>query len=582
MCQNPVRVKNPYFSSNPLRYTGGEVSELARTYVSAREEIEVPCGKCADCRHTYFTALKQRCQMEALTSYVYFVTLTYNDEHIPFVQFSTDDGYVDLYYSDIEHIQLLMKRLRRLDYFQDRDFRYFAVTEFGSRRFRPHHHLLLFVARKPGDSPEFPVQLERKLWSDVLRLYGVNVGTNKFPVYDPFCTYVYNPRTKHSSYDLRLVRDYSKPNYDPLHVNSPDSVNKSINYIMTYVNKPSRYDDILTSALEENRSLLDPKTYRRLTRLLGSRCYYSKHLGFGYFDDGLKVRPSLFNFSLTRRKYNISGLIEGLPSPIQPAPRRERKLCDLTFSLMGHSIRLKRKYQNRAIYHDQPSPFEQLYPDLYYDYCNFLDALPQWIDHYLSERYLYQSVFLQRFLNDLYDYSPQWYSFFYLAMKYEKTWSKMILRMLPFGTDTFSPSLLPKSFDDSYMSSRTYKMIRRYIDTSLASGTKFIGFEYVFNGKVVYQPLCAYFRRYCATFEDMQRAYRNAGVTNFDEYIDSFEPNIESFYRNARAQITNNEKHESDREDVYNDDFYVQNLVKQKIESIFVPRTVVLQMLNSN
>ncbi len=59
-----------------------------------------------------------------------FVTLSYDDDHLP----------EDLSVSKRE-VQLFMKRLRKNN---AKDFRYFAVGEYGDQTMRPHYHLVLF------------------------------------------------------------------------------------------------------------------------------------------------------------------------------------------------------------------------------------------------------------------------------------------------------------------------------------------------------------------------------------------------------------------------------------------------------
>jgi len=58
-----------------------------------------------------------------------FITLTYNDEHLP------ADGSVD-----VRHWQLFAKRLRKLM----GPFRYFHCGEYGGKNQRPHYHACLF------------------------------------------------------------------------------------------------------------------------------------------------------------------------------------------------------------------------------------------------------------------------------------------------------------------------------------------------------------------------------------------------------------------------------------------------------
>lgn len=61
-----------------------------------------------------------------------FVTLTYNDEHLPM-----DNGIPVVCKHDV---QLYVRYLRRLGL----KFKYFIVSEYGPTTFRPHYHLILF------------------------------------------------------------------------------------------------------------------------------------------------------------------------------------------------------------------------------------------------------------------------------------------------------------------------------------------------------------------------------------------------------------------------------------------------------
>lgn len=65
-----------------------------------------------------------------------FVTLTYNTENVPI----SENGYMTLRKSDL---QKFFKRLRKLS---DARLRYYAVGEYGTNRFRPHYHIILFNA----------------------------------------------------------------------------------------------------------------------------------------------------------------------------------------------------------------------------------------------------------------------------------------------------------------------------------------------------------------------------------------------------------------------------------------------------
>lgn len=104
------------------------------THDCSSEYIYVPCGYCKECIAVKQMYYVQRVRMEALHSFLYFTTLTYDNQHLPRIRVSS--GY-DIPYASIHHLQLLMKRLRNNNSF-GRPFRYFAVRERGSERGRPH------------------------------------------------------------------------------------------------------------------------------------------------------------------------------------------------------------------------------------------------------------------------------------------------------------------------------------------------------------------------------------------------------------------------------------------------------------
>lgn len=93
-------------------------------------EIEIPCGRCIGCRMDKRDAWAFRCMAEAqLHQDNAFVTLTYDDEHLP--------QYGSLVHRDW---QLFAKRLRK----RVGPFRYFMCGEYGEQFGRPHFHALVF------------------------------------------------------------------------------------------------------------------------------------------------------------------------------------------------------------------------------------------------------------------------------------------------------------------------------------------------------------------------------------------------------------------------------------------------------
>lgn len=95
-----------------------------------------PCGKCPACRVNERRKWTARILLEALaTESVAWVTLTYNDKHLP------EDNLLHK-----EHLDNFIKNMRRhlARGEPKRDLRFFACGEYGDRFDRPHFHVMLF------------------------------------------------------------------------------------------------------------------------------------------------------------------------------------------------------------------------------------------------------------------------------------------------------------------------------------------------------------------------------------------------------------------------------------------------------
>ena len=96
------------------------------------EPMQLACGQCRGCRIDRSKEWAARCVHESLMHQENsFVTLTYDDEHLP------RDGSLDK-----RHFQLFMKRLRK--HFNEKTIRFFHCGEYGDKLGRPHYHACLF------------------------------------------------------------------------------------------------------------------------------------------------------------------------------------------------------------------------------------------------------------------------------------------------------------------------------------------------------------------------------------------------------------------------------------------------------
>lgn len=173
-----------------------------------REFIEIPCGKCLECRLDYARIWSNRCFLESLDHEKNcFITLTYNDDFIP-QKDSVDpvSGEIVRYKSlKKTDFQLFMKRLRqRLDV----PIRYYSCGEYGEHTKRPHYHAIIF-GWYPDEDDLVPVGkngLGQILWSSSLLTevwhYGNNIVGDCTP---ESCSYV-----------ARYVQKKVNQNYDKL------------------------------------------------------------------------------------------------------------------------------------------------------------------------------------------------------------------------------------------------------------------------------------------------------------------------------------------------------------------------------
>lgn len=461
MCTKPV------FIDNPLRYHEKNISLLGGVYISPsnlyshKDKIQVPCGKCAECRNVYFQSIFQRAVIESKSSYMYFVTLTYDNKHIPILQIANHE----FYYADYTHIQNMFKRLRNDDVL-GRDFRYLCVNEYGDANLRPHFHILLFVSKLDIDNEITPYEIERTLFDNLAPRFAKNIGNRKFPNYEQLFTY----RTNYQNGVLRS--NYFVKYVDVCENDETDTTYKTINYLIGYVNKPQKVSPLLSKLLS---SYTDLTFVNRVIQKLSSKVRYSKGFGFG-FDNGKKQYLKPIYTSISGKRTLYTDLFNSLPETFEEFVKY---YPDMYSSILEY-------FENVDFL--RYSDFEDMYLNI--DVVEFKYIL-------IAMRYNMACVQNLRCLSSKKLTSTIRY-YFDLKLPFKHSYT---------AVNTFTDI----ENKDTYV----FKCIRNSIRVGLDCKLPFLPFVY---GKNV-QPLCNFYKRTCTYPFDIERMYDMLGVANFDEWV---------------------------------------------------------------
>lgn len=118
--------------------------EHKKKFEERSDFLPLPCGHCIGCRIEYSRQWANRLMLELqYHESSYFVTLTYDDEHLPYNWYSDPETGEAFQSATLckRDFQLFMKRLRRA---YDGKLRFFAAGEYGSQTHRPHYHAIIF------------------------------------------------------------------------------------------------------------------------------------------------------------------------------------------------------------------------------------------------------------------------------------------------------------------------------------------------------------------------------------------------------------------------------------------------------
>lgn len=153
-CYHPLvarRLKSWHKSYDPKKKI--HILGAAKDYIFDEQASAVddtfllPCGHCIGCRIDNAREWSVRLCNEAETSSsAWFLTLTYDDDHLP--------ADMSIHKS---HVQDFIKNLRNYQYyyFDTKNIRYLVAGEYGSKSGRAHYHMILYNATIPDLKVQF-------------------------------------------------------------------------------------------------------------------------------------------------------------------------------------------------------------------------------------------------------------------------------------------------------------------------------------------------------------------------------------------------------------------------------------------
>lgn len=305
MCISPIPIKN----ESRLSLRGKEALKwFTATHDCESQYLLVPCGHCKECISLKQMFIVQRAVMEAHNTFVFFSTLTYNNDCLP--SLTTSSGY-DYRFADISDLQKMFKCLRKNNTF-GRPFRYLAVSERGSERGRPHFHILWFLKMFPGETFSDGLSLQSLLYTSILHEWRRNIGSTRSPVYRPLCTFArkFYRGKLHTNYDTHFV----VPSLTSAGISSV------VFYVCKYMFKDDEHSESIRKALKLN---LAYDEYRETFALVRSRYVASRSFGYGFLDN----RPWIEDY--IRQCISISDKSKPLPSFFIPDSPVSFPLCPL-------------------------------------------------------------------------------------------------------------------------------------------------------------------------------------------------------------------------------------------------------------
>lgn len=243
------------------------------------EPVKIPCGECIGCRLDNSRQWADRSLME-LESHdsAYFVTLTYDDVHVPVSYFpdpETGEAFPSLTLRR-DDVKNFIKRLRKRC---GQKIRVFGCGEYGDTTLRPHYHLICFglklddlvvTGKSPIGIPYYTSQLIQDTWSiwhqpekGQIRGWFEPIGfVSVGEVTWESCAYVARYVNKKVDHDMAAF--YETYNVEPEFRISPRRSGLGREYYETHKEQMREYSYFNISTEDGGRKIMPPKYFMDL------------------------------------------------------------------------------------------------------------------------------------------------------------------------------------------------------------------------------------------------------------------------------------------------------------------------------
>lgn len=145
MCTSPLKAQLLGYKENGTQIIAFCKNEQDFDYIPKERQLLLPCRQCVECRLSHSREWATRCMLEAKQyEHNYFITLTYDDEHLPTsVNKLTGEVVSTLKPEDLRKFRKDLQRYYKYHYNHD-GIRFYECGEYGTENGRAHYHAIMF------------------------------------------------------------------------------------------------------------------------------------------------------------------------------------------------------------------------------------------------------------------------------------------------------------------------------------------------------------------------------------------------------------------------------------------------------